>query len=57
MIELRNWIERAIGKQWLYPPIFIGRRLGRKHYVITWADGTEGDYYIDYEAQTIEEVI
>ena len=56
-MKLRNWIEKTIGKQWSFPPVLIGYRHGRKYYNITWEDGTEGDYYIDYEKQTIEEVI
>ena len=55
-MKLRNWIEKAIGKQWIWPPVKVGRKSGREYYIIDWADGTSGDYWIDWEAEEIEEV-
>lgn len=54
MQELRNWIERAIGKQWRWPPYYVGTRRGHERYLIEWADGSEGYYYIDFENQIIK---
>lgn len=54
-MKLRNWIERAIGKQWNWPPVRIGLWGGRPVYQIDWEDGTSGDYYIDWDAEEIEE--
>ena len=53
---LRNWIEKAIGKQWVWPPVYVGRAHGgREVYEIDWSDGTTGKYFIDFEDETIEE--
>ena len=54
--ELRNWIERSIGKQFVWSPAYCGNKGGRKYYSIDWTDGTNGKYYIDFENQTIEPV-
>ena len=53
--ELRNWIEKAIGKQWCWPPVCIGTKHGRERYEIDWTDGTTGHYFIDFENETIVE--
>lgn len=55
-MKLRNWIERAIGKQFIWSPVCIGRKGHRKVYAIDWVDGTSGRYYIDFDEQTIETV-
>lgn len=55
-MKLRNWIEQAIGKQFAWSPVYVGTVGGRKVYNIDWADGTSGDYFIDFEHQTIEEM-
>lgn len=52
---LRNWIEKAIGKEWRWSPTLIGYRGGRKVYAIDWMDGTSGDYWIDFDRHEIEE--
>ncbi len=52
---LRNWIEKALGKQIAWRPVCIGSKGGRKLYAITFEDGTEGAYFIDYDHKTIEE--
>ena len=54
-MKLRNWIEKAIGKQWAWPPVMVGRKGGREVYAIDWTDGTSGSYFIDFDEQTIEE--
>lgn len=55
-MKLRNWIERAVGKQWINPPVKIGYRGGRECYLIEFVDGTENEYYIDFDSETIEAV-
>lgn len=55
-MKFRNWIERAIRKQFACSPVYVGTAGGRKVYNIDWADGTSGDYFIDFEHQTIEEM-
>ena len=54
-MELRNWIEKALGKQIAWRPCCIGSKSGRKLYAVSFEDGTEGAYFIDFENQTIEE--
>lgn len=56
MKNLRNWIEEALGKQMVWSPANVGIRGGRKYYVIHFIDGSSGDYYIDFDKKTIEEV-
>lgn len=53
-MKKRNWIEMATGKQMAFSPVCIGSKGGRKLYAITFTDGTEEDYYIDFDARTIE---
>lgn len=55
-MKLRNWIERKTGKRWAWYPVKIGCKGGRDVYSIDWEDGTTQDYYIDFEAEEIEEV-
>ena len=54
-MKLRNWIEEAIGKQIAWSPVFIGRKGGRKLYAIQFMDGTEAEYFINFDNHTIEE--
>lgn len=51
---MRNWIEEALGKQIAWRPCCIGYRGGRKLYVVTFEDGTEDTYFIDFDKQEIE---
>ena len=51
----RNWIEEAMQKTMKWDPILIGMRFGKALYTICWLDGTEGDYFIDFENKTIEQ--
>ena len=53
-MKLRNWIEKAIGKQIAFSPVCIGSKGGRKLYAISFVDGTESDYFIDFDNETIE---
>ena len=53
-MKLRNWIEQAIGKQFAWPPVCVGKIGHRDVYAIDFWDGTREDYFIDFEAQTIE---
>ena len=52
-MNLRNWIEEIIGKQiaWIN---CVGCENGRKVYAVTFMDGAEEDYFIDYDAKTAE---
>lgn len=50
----RNWIEEALKKQLAWTPTYVGTKCGRKIYAVMFADGTEEDYYIDFESKTIE---
>ena len=52
-MKLRNWIEQAIGKQIAWTPTCIGSKGGRKLYAISFADGTEADYFIDFDKHEI----
>lgn len=54
-MKLRNWIEEALGKQIAWSPVFVGAKGGRKIYAICFKDGTEVDYFIDFDHHTIEE--
>lgn len=53
-MKLRNWIEQETGKQMAFNLVCVGSKGGRKIYAITWTDGTEEDYYIDFDRKTIE---
>ena len=56
-MKLRNWIEFAIGKRLSFTPSWSGAwKNGRKVYYLDFEDGTEGDYYIDFDRKTVEEV-
>lgn len=52
-MKLRNWIEEAIGKQiaWVNE---VGRKGCRKIYCVTYMDGTEDDFYIDFDRKEVE---
>ncbi len=54
-MKIRNWIENALNKQIASFLVCVGSKGGRKIYAITFADGVEADYFIDFEKQTIEE--
>ena len=56
MEKLRNWIEEALGRRIVWSPIRVGSRSGRDVYAVNFEDGSEEDYYIDFEKNTIEEV-
>lgn len=56
VMKLRNWIEKAIGVQWINPPVLCGYRSGRSYYAIDWCNGTHGEYYIDFENHIIETI-
>lgn len=49
-----NWIEKATGKKLAWWPIYIGQKGVRALYAVTFEDGTEIDFYIDFEDRTIE---
>lgn len=51
---LRNWIEKALKKRIACPPTYVGRVHGRRLYAVDFEDGTEGDYFIDYDKREIE---
>lgn len=53
--KLRNWIEHKLGKRLGWRPVMVMVKGGRKIYSITFEDGTEKDYYIDFEKEEIEE--
>ena len=50
----RNWIERAVGKQISWLPVCVGSKGGRKLYAVSFSDGTEADFFIDFERREIE---
>lgn len=54
-MKLRNWIEEAIGKQIAWSPVCVGSKGGRTLYVIQFINGTEADYFIDFDHHIIEE--
>ena len=52
-----NWIEKATGKKLAFFPTETNHwRGGRKVTYVEFADGSEGEYYIDFENKTIEPV-
>lgn len=55
-MKCRNWIEEALERRIEWQPIYVGKKGGRKIYNIIFENGSEADYYIDYDRQTIEEV-
>jgi hypothetical protein len=52
-MKLRNWMEEVLGKQiaWVNG---VGSKGGRKIYCITFMDGSEEDFYIDFDHKLIE---
>lgn len=52
-MKMRNWIEEVIGKQiaWING---VGSKGGRKLYAVTFMDGSEEDYFIDFDKHEIE---
>ena len=53
-LDTRNWMEKAIGKRLGFSPVCIGSKGGRKIYALRFEDGTEADYFIDFDRQEIE---
>ena len=51
---MRNWIEEALQKQIAWTPVCVGKKGGRKLYAVTFEDGSEADYFIDFEKHEIE---
>ena len=57
MKTYRNWIEVALKARLAFTqPVNVGYRHGRKVYALIFEDGTNREYYIDFEKQTIEPV-
>lgn len=54
-MKLRNWIEKALGKQIAWAPCCVGQKGGRKLYAVSFDDGTEGACFIDFDCREIEE--
>ena len=54
MKQLRNWIEEALNKRLAGQPTCVGEVHGRKLYAIDFEDGTEADYFIDYDKRELE---
>lgn len=54
-MKFRNWIEQALEKRITFSPVCVGSKGGRNIYAVTFEDGTEADYYIDFDRKTIEE--
>lgn len=54
-IMLSNWLDKLTGNAvaWVTP---VGYRHGRKVYAVVFEDGSEKDYYVDFERKTAEEV-
>lgn len=53
-MKFMNWIEEKIGRQITGAPVYVGSKGGRRIYAVTFTDGTEEDYYIDYDRKTVE---
>lgn len=54
-MKTRNWIEETLKKEIAWSPYFVGWKNGRRLYTIRFNDGTEKDYFIDFDSKTIEE--
>ena len=53
--NLRNWIEKRVGKQMSsMKPTKIGYKHGRPYYSVDFIDGTSDDYFIDFDKEEIE---
>lgn len=53
--NLRNWIEKRVGKQMSsMKPTKIGYKHGRPYYSVDFVDGTSDDYFIDFDKKEIE---
>lgn len=50
---LRTWVERATGAV-IKSIIPIGYADDRRLYAIMFADGTDGDYFVDFDGRTVE---
>lgn len=53
-MKKRNWIEKETGKQMAFSPVCIGSKGGRKLYAVDFVDGSEADYFIDFDKRTLE---
>jgi hypothetical protein len=51
-----NWLEKQVQGRiaWVIP---VGYRGGRRVFAVVFEDGTERDYYIDFDAKMVEEVL
>lgn len=54
MKRFRNWMEEQAGKRLGWQPLLVGSRGGRNVYAIRFEDGTEEDYFIDFDAKQLE---
>ena len=45
-----------VNKKMVWPPVKVGIRHGRECYSISFTDGSEEEFYIDYENKEIERV-
>lgn len=54
-IMLSNWLDKLTGNAvaWVCHGGYIR---GRHYYVVVFEDGTDKDYFIDFERKTAEEV-
>lgn len=53
--DIGDWISRAIGKRTALNPVYVGSKGGRKIYSVAFEDGSEADYYIDFDRREVEE--
>ena len=54
MKRFRNWMEEQTGKRLGWQPLLVGSRGGRNVYAIRFEDGSEEDYFIDFDAKQLE---
>ena len=50
-----GWIERVTGKTLAWRPYWVCTRGGRNVYAVSFEDGTEGAYFLDFENERLEE--
>lgn len=50
-----GWIERVTGKTLAWRPYWVCTRGGRNVYAVSFEDGTEGAYFLDFDTETMEE--
>lgn len=51
-----KWIEEVTGKELASRPMCIGCKHGKKLYLVSFEDGTECGYFIDFENHILEEL-